>query len=229
MATDFTNKVITITGGASGIGLATANLLHARGATLSICDASQEALDALDFPQENFLAYKCDVRDFSQVQSWIQETLSKFGQINGAANFAGVLGAHPWEDTVESTSLEDWDRIIGIDLTGIFNTLKSLLPHLAPSSSIVNATSLVAHRAVPGAAAYTASKHGVIGLTRSCAKDYTHKGIRVNAVAPGWVGTNMYGALSAGREEVVEAAVKGEGLGRVAEPEEVARVLRVNP
>ncbi|KAF2162080.1 hypothetical protein M409DRAFT_31319, partial [Zasmidium cellare ATCC 36951] len=218
-----------ITGGASGIGLAIAKTLHSRGAKISICDWSQEnldkAADAIGVSPEDFLACKCDVRDLAQVKSWIEQTVDKFGRLDGAANFAGVLGAKPWEDTVENQDEEDWERVIGINLTGTFNSLKAQLLHLPQNSSIVNAASLAGIKSVPGATAYVASKHGVVGLTRACARDYGPKGIRVNAVAPGWVGTQMYDVLSAGREDVVEKAVKTEPIGRVADPEEVARVV----
>lgn len=121
MSHDFSNKVLAITGGAAGIGLSIAKLLHSRGAKISICDWSQENLDkaaeAIGISQENFLAHKCDVRDLSEVRNWIKQTIDRFGQLNGAANFAGILAPNVFENDVGEQDEDDWDSIIGINLT----------------------------------------------------------------------------------------------------------------
>lgn len=109
MSHGFSNKVIAITGGAAGIGLAIAKTLHSRGAKISICDWSQghlyKAADAIGIFPENFLACKYDVRDLSQVRNWVELTVNKFGKLNAAANFAGITSPVPWKRLLENRTM----------------------------------------------------------------------------------------------------------------------------
>src|ERR1700761_1179794 len=112
-------KVIAISGGSSGMGLALAKLLATRGAKLSICDIVQSNLDnaTKEIPTKELLTYQCDVRDFSQVKAWIDKTVQKFGRLDGAANMAGIIGQKPGSNFFGDQDEGDWDRVIGINLT----------------------------------------------------------------------------------------------------------------
>lgn len=215
------------------MGLALAKILAAKGAKISICDVVQANLDkaSKEIATKDLLATKVDVRDIAQVESWISETVKKFGRLDGAANLAGIVGNKPGSNFVPEQDEGDWDRIIGINLTGVMHSLKAELKAMQsqspPSGSIVNAASTAGLMGLKGHAAYVASKHGVIGLTKSCARDHGGEGIRVNAIAPGVVETPMMseirstGGDSEGPEKMVKAFVP---QGRVGEPEEVARL-----
>lgn len=116
----FQNKVYAITGGASGIGLSIAQLLHARGAKVSLADISQPNLDSAASSlgdESSVLTTVCDVRDLKSVQNWIQKTIEKFGQLDGAANFAGVISKHHGQGTVADQDEEEWERVMGINVT----------------------------------------------------------------------------------------------------------------
>ena len=113
------DKVIAISGGSSGMGLALSKLLASRGAKLSICDISQPNLDkaSREIETKDLLTFKCNVRNISEVQAWINETVSKFGRVDGAANMAGIVGARPGANVLAEQDEDDWDRVIGINLT----------------------------------------------------------------------------------------------------------------
>ncbi|CAK3868550.1 Hypothetical predicted protein [Lecanosticta acicola] len=222
----FEGKVYAITGAASGIGLSIAKHLHARGAKISLADISekglQEAANSIG-SEDKILTSVCDVRNLEHVKSWIQNTIDKFGKLDGAANFAGVLASQNGK-IIEDQDEEDWERVLGINLTGVMHCLKVQLPHLKPGSSIVNASSIAGIRGLPGLAAYGASKHGVAGLTKICASDYASKRIRINAVAPGTVETPMSAAF-VGKNEGYDQWFKSVvPMGRKAQPDELAKV-----
>ncbi|KAI9720435.1 MAG: hypothetical protein M1812_002941 [Candelaria pacifica] len=187
-------KSIAITGGASGIGLATAIQLLQLGAHVSICDNQQKSLDSAtetlkttitnSKTNSKFLASQVDVRSSNSIKDWLSTTIKEFGKLDGCANLAGVIG--PGIGITGITELEDeeWDFIIGVNMTGVFNCLRAQLRVIEEGGSIVNASSIAGLIGMPKNAAYTASKHAVIGLTRTAAKEVGHKGIRVNAIAP---------------------------------------------
>lgn len=184
-------KVIAITGGAGGIGLETAKLLASRGAIISIADASQASLDkaipiinAASSSGKDILATVVDVRDVKSVQSWIKQTVEKFGKLDGAANLAGVIGSQFGATTLKDTDDDKWDFIIGVNLTGVLHSMREEIKAMTNGGSIVNAASIAGLQGLPGSAAYCASKHGVVGLTRVAAKEEGPNGIRVNAIAP---------------------------------------------
>jgi NAD(P)-dependent dehydrogenase (short-subunit alcohol dehydrogenase family) len=184
-----TGKVIAITGAASGIGLATAHVLASRGAILSLADVQKEALaqvaSAISEKYGNSAhTYVLDVRSRQSVDAWTAEIISKFGCLDGAANLAGVIGKSIGTKGIQDTEEEEWDFIIGVNLTGVFHCLRSQLSVIASGGSVVNAASIAGlmGRAMNGA--YSASKHGVIGLTRSAAKEVGVRNVRVNCIAP---------------------------------------------
>ena len=162
----FLGKVIAVTGGASGIGQATARLLAARGATVSIADVQQEALtttaDSIQeaTPDAKVLTKLVDVSSSQQVDAWIQETVSRFSQIDGAANVAGIVGRDLNNTLAGDAHEEDFDRVMAVNVKGTFNCLKAQLGAMKDqgSGSIVNATSVAGMRGYGKSIAYTASK-----------------------------------------------------------------------
>jgi len=226
------NQVIAITGGASGIGLSLAKLLLAQGARISIADASQanltKASEELKDAHEQLLFHQCDVRNLDQVQDWLKQTVDRFGRIDKAANLAGVTSKHDAYDMIETLNEEDWDFVIGVNLTGIMHCMKEELKLMKPDSgcNIVNAASVAGLSGYPGAGPYCASKHGVIGLTRTVAKEVAHKGIRINCVAPGAVDTPLLAnAEQAVGVELAESRRQMLPIPRKADPIEVAKVF----
>lgn len=182
-------KVVAITGGASGIGLATAHLLASRGATISLADVSEQGLHNASqalISQHNVevLTFALDVRIASQVNAWIEQTVSKFGKLDCAANIAGVIPKSIGVGGIAEQDDEDWDFIIAVNLTGIMHCMRAQLRVISDGGSIVNAASIAGLMGRPNNAAYAASKHGVIGLTKSAAKEVGGRGIRINSFAP---------------------------------------------
>jgi NAD(P)-dependent dehydrogenase (short-subunit alcohol dehydrogenase family) len=187
----FSGKVIAISGGASGIGLATAKLLISQGASVSISDIDENALQRATKDIEaccgahegNLLAVAADVRSTTQVKAWIDSTIEKFGRLTGGANMAGITGHDP---ATSAANIEDslWERVIGINLTGVMVCQREQLRVMQDGGAVVNCASVAGIRGVKGQAAYSASKHGVVGLSKSAAKEMAARNIRINVVAP---------------------------------------------
>lgn len=182
-------KVIAITGGASGIGFATAKLLASKGARISIGDLHPNLDNVVNeignaTGNGEIFAREVDVRDTESVASWIEATVQRFGQLNGAANIAGVFKAFD-DRTVAEEDEGNWKFMLDVNLTGLMHCMRAEIPHMVNTGgSIVNAASILSTRGWQGAAAYSASKHGVVGLTKSAAREIGGKGVRVNCVAP---------------------------------------------
>ncbi|KAK0947912.1 hypothetical protein LTR48_001984 [Friedmanniomyces endolithicus] len=221
-------KVIAITGGASGIGLSLAKLLAQRGAKLSIADVALENLDKaagtlkdLVASPDHVLTRECDVRQLSQVQDWLKATVEKFGRLDGAANLAGVFG----KGAIEELEEDVWDFVIGVNLTGVMHCLKAELKVMTKGASIVNAASISGLRGQAGSGAYCVSKHGVVALTRVAAVESGKKGIRVNAVAPGFIDTPMLDQAAALAGGALDERMASLPIARRADAEEVAKVI----
>ncbi|KAH0843801.1 2,5-dichloro-2,5-cyclohexadiene-1,4-diol dehydrogenase [Fonsecaea pedrosoi] len=217
-------KVIAITGGSSGIGKATARILASRGAKLSIADWNATSLAQLsaEFSSQypDFLYTQLDVTQRAKVDDWIAQTVQHFGRLDGAANCAGVTGRT--NDRMPLTEVDDehWDVAIGVNLTGTMACLRAQLRAIVDGGSIVSIASVAGLEGIAGISPYCAAKHGIIGLTRSAAKEVAQRQIRVNAVAPGTINTPLY------QDSMNGIAVPPScPMGRVAEPQEVAAVL----
>ena len=186
---DFQGKIIALTGGASGIGLASAQNVHSRGASIAIADVDQAALDQAEEifkgnGEERVMLTKLDVTNRKEVDSWIASVIEKFGKLDGAANCAGVIGKHHGTRKVEELEDDQWDLIMGVNLTGMMYSLRAELQAIKGPGSIVCVSSVQGTMGFEKHAAYATSKHGVLGLVRSAAKEVGERNVRVNAVAP---------------------------------------------
>jgi NAD(P)-dependent dehydrogenase (short-subunit alcohol dehydrogenase family) len=223
------DKVAIILGGAMGIGGAVAKLLAKRGAKILIVDRAQkEGLDNIKIIKSaggKAEFFKADVANMDECEAAVKKAIDKYGSLDIVSNNAGIQRY----GTVESTPENEWDEVMNINLKSVFYICKFAIPHLKKTNgSIVNMTSVQAFATQRGVAAYTTSKHALIGLTRSMAIDYARDGIRVNCVAPGTVNTPMleYAAsLDPNPESVYEACKNMHPIGRIAQPEEVAEVV----
>lgn len=221
----FTDKVVFITGAASGIGRAAALAFAAEGARVAILDRSEDALKAVQAYVEQAgaegLSIACDVSSPEQVDAAVKQVIDRFGRLDVAFNNAGVENkAAP----VHEIELSERDRILDINLRGTFVCMKHELAQMVRQGGgvIVNTSSGAGICGVAGGAAYTASKHAIIGLTRSAALDYAKQNIRVNAVLPGNIETPMMDRFTGGD---LRKAIDLEPVGRLGKPEEIAEAV----
>lgn len=223
---DLSGRIALVTGGTRGIGRAIAETLFARGAALALCSrdagAARATAAALDPTGQRALGIGCDVTDEAAVARMIAGILDRFGALHLAVNSAGGPGEAPVP--IQAKRLEIWNAAIATNLTGTFLCLKHEIPALERSGggAIVNLASANGLVGYGGMADYTAAKHGVIGLTREAALDCAGSGIRINAVAPGFVDT---AALQALPEDARSEIAALHPLGRMARPEEVAALV----
>lgn len=186
---DIKSKIIAITGAASGIGYETSLLLARQGAYLSIADVNEAALKEKAAEIEKVstgkvLATTVDVRKDEEVNSWIKKTVEIFGKLNGAVNLAGVVPKVINKERVEDLNNEDWHFVLDVNLHGVMHCMRAELQNMNERGSSVNAASICGVIGFPKNAAYTASKHAVIGLSRAAAKEVGDREIRVNCIAP---------------------------------------------
>lgn len=221
----FSGKVALITGGASGIGRATAELLAREGARVVIADRCREEGDALAarlrHDHGDALFIESDVACPSSVESLVVRTMHEYGRIDCAINNAG-LSETPI-DMIDAPD-EQWERLMSVNLRGVWLSMQhEIRAMLATGGAIVNVSSRTGLVGKPRLAIYTAGKHGVLGLTRSAAVDYARHGIRINAVCPGLVRTpfveKKYG------DRLPALAHSMNPLGRIGEPEEIAECI----
>lgn len=225
---DFNGKVALVTGASSGMGLATAQAFAQAGAAVTLADVKEEALhkaaEQLVREGHRAVAIHCDVSIDTQVKAMVERTVAEFGRLDAAFNNAGVMAQIA--PTADST-LEEFDRVTHVNLRGVWICLKHELRQMESqgSGAIVNNSSIGGLTGDPGIAAYTASKHGVIGLTRTAALEYAAKGIRVNAVCPGTVDTAISRSAVNWDAQRFEALAKTPPIGRAGKPEEIAAAV----
>ncbi|MBX3282206.1 MAG: SDR family oxidoreductase [Acidobacteria bacterium] len=225
----FDEKTIVVTGGALGIGQAACLLLAERGGAVSIIDwdenAGNAACEQIKAAGGKAIFSKADVSDAASVDEAVARTVSEFGGINSLIVSAGIQRY----GTAVSTTEEQWDEVLGVNLKGAWNAARSVIPHLmkAGGGSIVNVSSVQALASQQNVLAYTVSKHALLGLTRSIAMDFAKDGIRANAVCPGTVDTPMLqwaASLDPDPQSVYAACNQMHPLGRIAQPREIAEV-----
>lgn len=219
------NKTALITGGNSGIGLATAKLFAAEGAKVVITGRNQATLDAAAKELgSNGLAFAADTTDVAATAAAIAAGADKFGKYDIVFANAGIPGGTP----LGTTTLESFEKIISTNLTAVFFTVQSVLPHLNDNASIILNGSVISVLGNPGYSAYGAAKAGVRAMARIMASELSPRGIRVNVVAPGAIRTPIWGAAIA-TPEAEKAFEKRIGLvtplGRVGEPDHVSRTV----
>src|ERR687885_124468 len=225
---DFSGKVALVTGAASGMGLATARAFAEAGAAVVLADFKEEAVQAaareLVAAGHKAIVVRCDVSDDAQVAAMVDRAVAAFGRLDAAFNNAGVMARIA--PTADSTR-EDWDRVIGVNLRGVWSCMRHELRQMERqgSGAIVNNASVGALTGNPGIGSYIASKHGVVGLTRTAALESIKHGIRVNAVNPGLIDTQVGRDVFRGDEKVYEEMAKHVPIGRAGRPEEVASAV----
>jgi NAD(P)-dependent dehydrogenase (short-subunit alcohol dehydrogenase family) len=217
---DFEGKVAIVTGAASGIGAAVARDLAERGARVVVADF--DGAHAKGFAESlggNARSFQLDVADPEAVRAMVDFTVAEFGALHLAVNNAGIGGpAAPIADI----ALEDWHRVIDVDLNSVFYCLKYQIPAIvtAGGGAIVNMASILGAVGWGGSGIYVTAKHALLGLTKNAAIDYADKGVRVNAVGPGFIHTPAIAANMT--EDAIAGLASKHLLGRLGTPEEVA-------
>src|SRR3954451_169769 len=226
----FTGKVAFVTGAASGIGRAAALTFAREGASVVAADVSeqgnQETARLIEEQGGRALAVRCDVTRAEDVKAVLAKTVEAFGRLDFAFNNAGIEPRKP-APTADYDEAE-WDRIIDIDLRGVFLCMKQEIPLILKhggGGAIVNTSSGAGIIGIKGSPAYTAAKHGVIGLTKAAALDYAARNVRINAVCPGYIDTPMMGRFTGGTPEGRAKVIAEEPAGRMGKPEEIAAAV----
>jgi NAD(P)-dependent dehydrogenase (short-subunit alcohol dehydrogenase family) len=226
------NKVALVTGGGSGIGLAAALAFSVEGATVVIADIDLNAANsAAELARANgseASAIACDMRDRSQITSMIDKAASIHGRLDFAFNNVGVGG--PIQPLGEYSDA-DWDSVIATNLTSVFLCMRAEIGVMLQQGSgvIVNCASVSGMAGMPGMPAYSASKHGILGLTKTAALDYAPHGIRINAVCPGTIHTPAVDRFLKDEPDaarpIIDAMIAAQPIGRLGTPEEVAAAV----
>src|SRR6266702_4371674 len=228
MNLSFENKVALVTGAGSGMGLATAKAFAEAGAAVLLADIGEHAVrsaaEELVSAGQKAIAARCNVAEEAEVAAMIEQTVSTFGRLDAAYNNAGVQS--PAVETADASG-EEFERVNAINLRGVWNCMKYELRQMREqgSGAIVNCSSIGGLIGLPGRAIYHASKHGVIGLTKSAALEYAARGIRINAVCPGTIETPMVAAMLEKEPEAMKEILRDQPIGRLGRAEEIAAAV----
>jgi NAD(P)-dependent dehydrogenase (short-subunit alcohol dehydrogenase family) len=224
----YTGTVAFVTGAGSGIGRAAALAFAREGANVVIADVSeqsnQETARLIDERGGRALAVTCDVTRTQDVKAALDKIIGTFGRLDFAFNNAGS------EQAITATAdltEEEWDRIVAVNLRGVFLCMKHEIPLMLKQGggAIVNISSGAGVKGFKGQAAYAAAKHGVVGLTKAAALDYAPQNIRINAVCPGIINTQMMDRFTGGTAEGRERVISQEPIGRMGQPKEIANAV----
>ena len=218
----FNDKVVVITGGASGIGLASAKRLLIEGAKVALLDVNDNVLEISKKLGGNVLGIKCDVSNENDVKTSIEMVVSVFGKIDCLLANAGIGGG---ANKPADVTLEEWNKVIGVNQTGIFLVNKYVIPCMIKNGggSIVNTSSMYGLVGAPNSFAYTASKGAINQMTRTLSLAYAENNIRVNAIAPGFVDTAI---LSGVPDEYKKIMAKDMPIGRLGTDDEIASLIK---
>jgi NAD(P)-dependent dehydrogenase (short-subunit alcohol dehydrogenase family) len=218
-------KIVLVTGGSTGIGRATAGILAAEGATVVIADLQDmegaKTVQGIHERGGRAEYHHIDVSDYGQISTLIKDTVGRHGSLDGAFNNAGIEGPTA---KILDVSLEDWQRVIRVNLTAVFICLKCEIEQMVKQEqggSIVSTASVAGLVGIPGAVSYNAAKHGVVGLTKTVALEYAAKNIRVNAVCPGFIDTPMLSRVTDASVKIRDQMIKAVPMRRVAQPSEI--------
>lgn len=226
METTFKGKVAIVTGGSSGIGRATALAFAEKGAKVAVVDwkENDEVVDLIKELGSEAIFIKCDVSQTAEVQAMVAKTIAAFGRLDYAFNNAGIEGTQA--NTYECTE-ENWDKTIAVNLKGIWLCMKYEIPEMLKQGKgvIINCASVAGLVGFAGLPAYVASKHGIIGLTKTTALEYAKQGLRVNAVCPGVIQTPMIDRITGKTKETIEEFKGLEPIGRFGLPDEIANAV----
>lgn len=215
-------KAAVVTGAAGGIGRGVARELTREGASVLVSDlgsaarGGEETVALIEDEGGTAAFTPCDVTSERDCAALVAGALERFGRLDCAVNNAGIAVHKPLADVTE----EEYDRVLGVNLKGVFLGMRAQIPAMVErgGGAIVNVASVAGLQAVPLISPYTASKHGIIGLTRNAAKEYGEAGVRVNAVCPNAIRTPL---MDASPPEFVEELIRPQAIKRVGEPEEV--------
>jgi NAD(P)-dependent dehydrogenase (short-subunit alcohol dehydrogenase family) len=227
MTNDFEGKVAIVTGAASGIGRSAALLYAQHGARVVVSDiveaGSGETVQMIKEGGGDALSVRADVTNPADCEALVRRTLDTFGRLDYACNNAGIGGEAA---ATADYSLEGWQRVININLNSVFYCMKYEIPAMLQSGNgaIVNMASVLGQVGFPTSPAYVAAKHGVVGLTKNAAAEYSAAGVRVNAVGPGFISTPLINALEED-QAANQMLISLHPIGRLGRPEEVAELV----
>ena len=213
------NKVALITGGANGIGFATAKRFDEEGAKVILTDLNANAVKEAASQLKQAEPHVMNVTDRASIQAVVDEVIAKYQHIDILINNAGITQ----DARLVKMTEQQFDEVIDVNLKGVFNCTQIIVPHMleAKKGSIINASSVVGLYGNFGQTNYSASKFGVIGFTKTWAREFGQKGIRVNAVCPGFIATEMVKAMP---EDILQGIEKRSWMSRLGSPEEIANV-----
>jgi NAD(P)-dependent dehydrogenase (short-subunit alcohol dehydrogenase family) len=226
---DFKNKTVVITGAGSGIGRSTAILFAMQGANVVVSDINEkggiETVELIKNKNGSAIFIKCNVAKYDEVENLMNKTVEHFGSIDVAVNNAGI-GGKSLQKTAEHP-FDDWDRVIAVNQTGVFYCMKLEIQQMLKQGygNIINIASIAGLRGLPNNLSYVASKHAVVGMTKTAALEYARKNIRVNAVCPVFTHSALFQQLLDSKEGLDQKLKMGIPMSRFGQPEEIGEAI----